>query len=432
LGCYVQAGCTTSLSGFVYDPAGNNPLYDAIVFVPNDPQGAVPAITPGAKTCGGCGAPIGSYVAATTTDSTGHFSLTGVPATTDVPFVVQIGKWRREVVLDSVIACQDNAVPASSSRLPRTHLEGDMPQLALLTGGCDDMACFLTGIGIDPSEFTAPHAGGRVDVYQGVGELGGSGAAALSNGTAGNCTTDTCPLWQSKASFEYYDVALFSCECGEQTNTNETTAAYGYLSQWLNEGGKLLASHFQYTWFNNTTGGFQDVATWLGSSIAGSAEGPFVINDPMTFPKGVTYAEWLQSVGAIATVGPPASIALDNVATSVSSVNAQTTQDWIYETGGDGGMGDVKYLSFDTPLGGLPAAADAGASTTKNYCGKAVFTDLHAGGSLLAQYNPVPSSCPKDTKLTAQQAAIEFLFFDLSGCVSDDSEAPPPPPPSSP
>ena len=436
--CSVDKSCSTSspttLTGKVYDPAGNNPLYNALVFIPNV-VADLPVITPGTNKCNACDASVGDYVAIAQTKADGSFTLQNVPTGTDVPVTVQMGKWRRTVTV-STRSCATTTVAAGTLRLPRSQKDGlnnqaDMPQMALLTGGCDDMACFLTNIGIADSEFTAPHAGGRVDVYQGLGLVGNG--AALSNGTAGNCTTNTCPLWQSKASFEAYDIALFSCECGEQTNTNESTAAYGYLSQWLNEGGKVFASHFHYTWFNNTTGGFQGVATWLGTSIAGSAQGPFAVNDPSTFPKGVTYADWLQNVGAITSLGPPAPITLNNVATSVSTVNAQTTQEWIYQTGGgDGSAGDVKYLSFDTPLGGLPPAPDAGESSTKNYCGKAVFTDLHTGGSLLAQYNSVPAMCPTGAKLSTQQAAVEFLFFDLSACVADDSQPPPPPPPPPP
>src|SRR5258708_22166593 len=77
LACFVPQGCTTSLTGHVYDPAGVNPIYDAVVFVPNDPARAVPAITPGtgggAAACGTGNVPIGRYVSAGRTDGTGAF-----------------------------------------------------------------------------------------------------------------------------------------------------------------------------------------------------------------------------------------------------------------------------------------------------------------------------------------------------------------------
>ncbi len=154
--CYVPPGCTTSLSGTVYDPAGRNPLYNVVVFVPNDPYGALPAITPGTHSCNTCDVSIGNYVAATTTDSHGNFTLTGVPATSHVPLVVQTGKWRREVFLPHVASCANTPVAAANSRLPKNHTEGDLPQMALLTGGCDDLGCFMKSMGIDDSEYTSP------------------------------------------------------------------------------------------------------------------------------------------------------------------------------------------------------------------------------------------------------------------------------------
>jgi hypothetical protein len=408
LACDVPTGCTTSLSGTVYDPAGKNPIYNAVVFVPNDPAGTLPAIEAGTHSCNTCDVSIGDYVTAATTDAKGHFTLDGVPATTNVPFVVQIGKWRREVMLPKVTKCTNNAVPAASSRLPKNRTEGSMPQMALLTGGADDLGCFMSQLGIDAKEFTTPHAGGRVDVYQGVG---GSG---VTGGTAGACTTSSCPLWSTKADLEYYDIAVLACEGGEHTET-KTTAEMQNMHDWLNEGGKVFATHFHYVWFKDGPADFQAAAGWRGFSAAFGA-GTYDIDT--TFAKGAVFSQWLGNVGALSGTN---TITLAAVADSVSTVKAPT-QRWIY----DPSTTDVKYLSLLTPIGGAPKAPDAGPETPPSYCGKAVFSDLHAGGR--GNQQAIPGSC-STAALSAQEAALEFLFFDLSACVSSESGPPPPPPP---
>jgi len=427
LSCYVPKGCTTSLTGNVYDPAGRNPLYNVVVFVPNDPQGTVPPITPGTHSCNTCDVSIGNYVAATTTDSKGHFTLTGVPATSRVPLVMQVGKWRRKVFLSQVKGCAQNAVPASLTRLPRNRSEGDMPQMALLTGGCDDLGCFMSSLGIDPSEFSPPHGGGRLDVYQGMpsggggggffGGLGGGPAPGLSTGTAGNCQSASCPLWSSKANLEYYDMVLLACECGENNQTKPASAMQA-MHDWLGEGGKVFATHFHYTWFKNGPSDFQGTASWLGSSTS-AVPGPFQVDT--SFPKGQAFQQWLANVGAVN--GTNISLNPPDVRTSVSTVNAPTLR-WIYDTSTT--PQNVKYLSFLTPIGGLPpSAADAGEAKGPQYCGKAVFTDIHTSG---APSGDIPGSC-SGAPMTPQQKALEFLLFDLSACVSNDTLPPQQPPP---
>jgi hypothetical protein len=473
LDCYVASGCTTTLSGTVYDPAGRNPLYNVVVFMPNDPAGTLPPITPGTHSCNTCDVSIGNYIAATTTDAKGNFTLTGVPAITNAPLVVQTGKWRREVFLPTINACTNNTVAPANSRLPKNHKEGDLPQMALLTGGCDDLGCFMKSMGIDDAEFTAPHAGGRLDVYQGVG-LGGFGGggqgATLSNGRAGDCTNASCPLWASKKSFEYYDITILSCECGENRQT-KPPAAVTALHDWLDEGGKVFASHYHYTWFQYGPPEVAKLGTWLGST---SATGMGTYQLDTSFPKGMVYRDWLANVKALTG---QSSIQLTSVADSLSLINAPATR-WIYG-GGASGM-DTKYMSFLTPVNGIPVATtpdagaapagpdagtgeagvtEAGATTdaaldTKSdaeseaakdastssdaqspaetnaptYCGKAVFTDLHTSSGLTSSVRTIPSGCSGDA-LTPQQKALEFLFFDLSACVSTDQEPPPPPPP---
>ena len=437
LNCYVKPGCTTALTGTVYDPAGVNPLYNAVVFIPNDPQGMLPPIHQGTNSCNTCDASIGDYVTATTSDANGHFTLTGVPATTHVPLVVQIGKWRREVFLSQVKECTTSPIPGSSlTRLPTKRSEGDLPAMALVTGGADNLGCFLKGIGLDPSEYSAPHAGGRLDIYQGLpaggggGILGGRGGApGLSSGTAGDCTTDNpgC-VWNSKANFEAYDIVILSCEGdtfdpddssgdagrrGGGGGTNKTASAKQALHDWLDEGGKVFSTHFHYTWFKNSPAAeFKTVATWLGSSN-GNQMGLYDIDT--TFPKGKIFNQWLGNVKALSG----SQIMLSQVAQSVSTVTA-AAQRWIYDPASSN---DVKYMSFLTPIGGMPVPSDGGEGPV--YCGKAVFSDLHAGGS---PAGAIPQACA-GPPLSEQEKALEFLFFDLSACVSNDSLPPPTPPP---
>ncbi len=431
LSCFVSKcgnGGHTTLTGKVYDPAGKVPLYNVIVFVPNDPS-SLPVITPGTSSCNTCDAAVGDYVSVAITDKTGSFTLTDVPTGKNVPLVVQIGKWRRVITVANVADCATTKVPDSGSgqaRLPRNQHEGDMPQMALLTGGLDDLGCFLTRIGIDAAEYAAPHGGGRLDIYQGLSLLG-VGGPKLSTGTAGNCTNTSCPLWSSTKSLESYDIVLLACE-GDTFDAaatvdgganlaagaaNVTAAGKQSMHDWLNEGGKVFATHFHYTWFQNGPADFRGVANWLGYSLGLGTCTNCALDT--SFPKGQTFHDWLQAVGALSGTG----INLTGVASSVSSVNKATTSRWIY----DNSTSDTKYLSFETPIGGKPV--DGGAESDKAYCGKAVFTDLHAGG---APSGDVPNAC-KQADLSAQEKALEFLFFDLSACVSDDSKPPVPPPP---
>jgi hypothetical protein len=433
LQCYVPS-CPTTLSGTVYDPAGANPLYNAVVFIPNDPNGALTPIKQGTDTCNTCDVSIGDYVTATTSAADGTFTLTGVPATTHVPLVVQIGKWRREVFLSQVKGCTSNKIPGSSlTRLPAKRSEGDIPQMALVTGGADNLGCFLKGVGLDPSEYSAPHGGGRLDIYKGQGRgggggfLGGGGGAPglSSGGTAGDCTSDNpnC-VWNSKGNLEAYDIVLLACEGdtfdpaeSKNNNTNKTTSSKQALHDWLDEGGKVFATHFHYTWFKNGPADFQGVATWLGNS-GGQDNGLYDIDT--TFPKGKTLSQWLGTVGALTGT----QINLSSVAESVSAVT-KPTQRWIYNPAADpqgGPANDTKYLSFLTPVGGMPATQADGGEITPSYCGKAVFSDLHAGGSPMGD---IPGVCA-GPPLSAQLKALEFLFFDLSACVSVDSLPPPP------
>ena len=114
-------------------------------------------------------------------------------------------------------------------------------------------------------------------------------------------------------------------------------------------------------------------------------------------------------------------ITLTNVAKSVSTVN-MSAQRWIYDPSNQ----YVKYLSFVTPIGGIPLKpVDGGGESPPQYCGKAVFSDLHvAGNPSTNDTSPPPGGCD-NVDLSPQEKALEFMLFDLSSCVIPDTVAPP-------
>src|SRR5262249_41572758 len=153
------------ISGKVTAPNGLDPVYQALVFVPAKlvefPQGAQ---------CEVCNDPSGGTpIVSATTAVDGTFTLTNVPATTQVPVVVQKGRFRKVSYLD-VGACADNPLSADQSRLPRDQSEGDLPKMAVGVGDYDQIECVLRSIGLGDGEFGAPGTKGAVHLYDNGGD----------------------------------------------------------------------------------------------------------------------------------------------------------------------------------------------------------------------------------------------------------------------
>jgi hypothetical protein len=158
-----------------------------------------------------------------------------------------------------------------------------------------------------------------------------------------------------------------------------------------------------------------------------------------TFAKGVALDQWLKDNGALGIDGAP-STELPIYASRYNAVVGATnlpSQPWITSDLHSARTGSTMYFSFDTPVN-PPAPDDGGAP---QYCGRAVFSDLHVSGAPTTHDtpnekggSPPPEGCGTED-LSPQEKALEFMLFDLSSCVIPDSVAPPdagtplPPPP---
>jgi hypothetical protein len=196
---------TTSVSGVVYDPAGRVPLYNAVVYVV-DPTTLKP-LSQRAQ-CEACKAHFPeSATAVTLTNANGSFRLTDMPAGKDVPLIIQLGKWRRVVTIPMVSPCSDTRLPADLTRLPRNSSEGDLPKIAVTTGGSDALECLLKKIGVDVAEFTSDSGSGRVNLFQGYR----ASSTINVNGVSQPLHTAE-DLWASSDKMLDYDMILMGCE----------------------------------------------------------------------------------------------------------------------------------------------------------------------------------------------------------------------------
>jgi hypothetical protein len=409
VGVACSPGETTTITGTVYDPAGTNPLYGVSVFVPGGP---LPALPTGA-TCSCDGIYPANPIAIATTDAAGKFTLTNVPNQTAVPLVLQIGKWRTQLA-PAISPCAANALPDRSLTLPRSHTAGDIPQIAISTGSADSLECLLLRVGLDPAEYVGGAGGaGHIHIFQG-GEAGTGifgTSAAPNTDPPGPASYES--LWDSQADLMSYDMVFLSCEGAETTSMNQD-ALFDYAAA----GGRVFASHYHYAWFNTGPFAVDDLATWsTGTNEIGNVNASIVTTLPggAPFLKGEAMFSWLSGLAVLTAGALPVQYACENA--EVTAANAPA-QGWLTTSDDEAGIPATQYFSYDTTT--LP---DAGAP---RQCGRIVYSDIHVGaasndygGNLGLTNEVVPTGCATG-KLSPQEDALEFMLFDLSGCVTAD------------
>jgi hypothetical protein len=418
------AGTGTTISGQVFDPAGKVPLYNVLLYVNNTALGPIPT----GASCDRCDSPIsGTPVAAALSGADGKFKIMNAPSGTNIPLVIQIGKWRRKIILPTVTKCQDNVFnDPNTVRLPRNmndratgDMAGDvhMPLIALSTGHSDALDCLLRKIGVSDSEFTPDSGSGRVHMYVGgAGKSGDQGAKTLVSG--GTFADSYGTLFPNYGKMAGYDMLILQCE-GEQL-ANEKMPFLGNMKRYADNGGRIFAGHLHSAWIRTGLPPWPATANWIG--VGSDLPSPVTANIDTSFPKGGSMADWLVNTGASTTRGQ---ISLIMGQHSVADVTMPAARRWVWvpQNTNDSQMRpSTQYLTFNTPV---EAKAD-------NQCGRVVFTDVHVslgGGDSSHPETPFPNGCVSPIPaLTAQEKTLEFMFFDLSSCVQLETGTPTIPP----
>lgn len=449
--CTQQVSCpgggTTTLTGTVVSPrtcagavcnvtanAGDaDPIPNVTVFVPNGGAAAVKPFTAGVQCdqCGGAGAQDGVLVS-TTTGADGKFTLSNVPVGANIPVVIQIGRWRRIFTINVSKSCQANA--AGDLHLPANKTQGDIPLTAIGTGAVDTLECVLRKIGIEDTEFTAPSGSGRIHLYVGDADRDGN-----RGHHARNDNTSWTTLYGNATQLAKYDQLIFDCN-GDPSKASMNDADRGRLRDYLNTGGRLFATHYEYVWLSSFAP-FSGTAQWhVDQPNAGNQA---VLGDIDTsFPKGALFASWLGNVNSLAQVSPPkismnvSRHDLDPLPAPPGTGVVSPAQRWISvdpklpngsnfptQSGGQNPqpltnyVGAPQHYTFNTPWGS-PAA---------NQCGRVLYSDFHVLNASL-NGDRFPNGCggSRTDPLSPQEKVIEFMLFDLGSCITPDNPVPPP------
>jgi hypothetical protein len=364
----------TTLTGKVFAPNGKLALPNVNVYVPNKALDPIPA----GAAC--CVAPSGAPIVSAVSDATGTFTLVDPPAGKNVPLVVQVGKWRRQVTVPEIKACQKNDLDADLGRLPKKQSEGDMPRIALTTGGCDSLGCMLPKVGVDTSEIGVPADGAAkaVHIYKGNGGQGPATAPSAST------------LWSDAKVMKDYDLLLLSCECFESLDNkggSATAAPFGEMTTYLSGGGRVLTTDFQYTWYKNTT----DPSLKTALTIPGGAPpGGQPLSVDTSFARGKNLSDWLMSVA-------PGPLTADAIYSNVSSLDPVRVQQWVTSPSPQG----PRVFTVDMPFGAA--------------CGRALHIDAHVNNtdSVDATF-PNGGGC--STTLRPAEDLLAYFFFSLAEC----------------
>jgi hypothetical protein len=468
---------TTTLTGVVMDPGAVNPLYNVLVYIPNDPSDPGLGPFPMGTTCDVCGAnAAGSPLVTTHTGTAGTFTLSGVPVGKAITLVIQLGHWRRQFQVDVTNPCGPNTVTGIGAggstiangvlTMPKNSGEGDIPLTAIVTGNADAMECVFWKMGVDATEFTNPGGAGRIQLMTGSahditqvappGHAPDRGFLITCNANQAMCT-NACPgactqehwgggaivdpntpselvLFQNNGvpainPIGNYDLTVLSCQDWPWTAAaHPAVKHYTELVGYANGGGRIFVTHYSYDYLK-----YQNVVNnapappnpFLGTANWGAQGGPwdvksaFVDVNPMNNPKGAAFAAWLANPPSALSPSPawmPANtptVILHEAKSSVASV-VPPTQQWMYMSPPDDGVHfSPNLFTFNTPIGAANTAQ----------CGRGLFSDFHvtpnsAGGGLKGTHNVVfPAECGPRTPMSAQEKVLEFMLFDLSSCV---------------
>jgi hypothetical protein len=403
---------------------------------------------------------LGPLLAGAITDANGAFTIEGnVPVGAEFLLVVKAGKFRRvvNVTVPEEMGCQTTALPTTQTRLARDRADSpvgsvNIPKIAISTGRIDAMECVFEKMGIAEAEFGNFGGEASVHLYRGSGQAAGSREGAT---IAGGSPPDS-DLYGSLERIESYDMIVSDCEGqgwdGKDTNNlfPERIANGAKVSEYVNRGGRLFASHLSFTWLYENGNASYDpadpIATGLNAASAwdlnytsagnlqdeGNGVVSIVSGRDQASPRIDNFASWLVNENVV--TAPAYNFQITDPR-SLATVIGPSSEEFVFRSDTPISSSDpvdpntrVQQFSFNTPYGAPDEAA----------CGRVAYSGFHVaatgGGSNPFATAVFPAHCRVDnvatadvneSNLTNQEKVLLYMLFDLGACVGDTPLPPP-------
>ncbi len=219
-----------------------------------------------------------------------------------------------------------------------------------------------------------------------------------------------------------YDMIVLPCNGGDEYNSQRWGWDYddpgrNELLYYSNIGGRVFTSHWGREWIERSSGNgglfpngpYPNVATWIPDQAGGGATGDIYTGGTW----GANFNAWMTNVGA-ATGGQ---FPINPWREDTSAVNSTYSRLFVSYDGDNGTtQGYPADFTFDTPLGGSPL-------------GRVMYTDMHLATASGNPWGTFPNNCTaQGTALSQQEAAAEYLLFDLGSCITGQPVPPNYPP----
>ena len=359
---------------------------------------------------------------------TGNFTLTNVPDGTNIPLVVQIGKWRKEIIIPTVTPCSDNARRARS-RCPRTCSDGlyaSMPNIAVSTGGADTLECLLTRVGVDEGDVhgrperrpactssrapaATPRRGSRPSPAVALGQPGRPHALRHRDALVRGLADDRRQRDDRRRTWR-------------RTSRRRPRVRASTITTRSSPGQQRDGPAYPQ---------FPNIANWTNLGLAGNdspvqqrhhGRHPDDAPERQAVPRGRALKSWLGNVGALNAGGEivvPAANARDTAL--VRRRNVATP--WV-QTGSGVDARRARSTSRGTCRSTRPSPTRASPSTAGARLQRHARLGIGRATTRPAA-SPCPAGCDAASTLSPDEDAIEFILFDLSSCVTPVGFTPP-------